>query len=266
MPASPMSSGQYKVFPYVPHNEYVERNQRYFHKPLPPQPTPPIIALHQTHSEKQTWTNLAPPGDFLQPVVPVYDRRARQQYLPVGAPPLATAGLSPSPHNGSAKSSHNLSPMSFAPPTPRRTSMQIVHSGLKSSFSDVSLVPHPRLVVKIRELLTKYIIEWWLIEILSWLFSAVCFCTIIGVLFFYDGRALPQWPLGLTLNGFISVFSGFAKSALLLPTCEAVGQLKWNWFRKEPRSLIDFEIMDAASRGPWGSFLLLMRALREKGL
>jgi hypothetical protein len=29
---------------------------------------------------------------------------------------------------------------------------------------------------------------------------------------------------------------------------------------------MDFEILDCASRGPWGSLLLLFRAVRERGL
>jgi hypothetical protein len=54
--------------------------------------------------------------------------------------------------------------------------------------------------------------------------SAVAIVTVLIVL---DGRILPVWPLGLTLNGLLSVLSSTAKSALLLPTAEAVGQLKW---------------------------------------
>lgn len=34
----------------------------------------------------------------------------------------------------------------------------------------------------------------------------------------------------------------------LLPTTEALGQLKWHWFQQE-NQLIDFEVIDAASRG-----------------
>lgn len=32
--------------------------------------------------------------------------------------------------------------------------------------------------------------------------------------------------------------------------------IKWRWYRK-PQPLSDAERFDAASRGPWGSFLLL---------
>jgi hypothetical protein len=80
---------------------------------------------------------------------------------------------------------------------------------------------------------------------------------ILSVLLYYNGRPLPAWKLGLTLNSFISILSGFAKASLLLPTAEALGQLKWNWFSKKPRQMMDFEIIDGASRGPLGSMVLL---------
>ena len=59
-------------------------------------------------------------------------------------------------------------------------------------------------------------------------------------------------------SALIAIFSGLAKSGLLLPTAEALGQLKWAWFMKK-RKLIDFEVMDSASRGPVGSLMLLCR-------
>jgi hypothetical protein len=97
-----------------------------------------------------------------------------------------------------------------------------------SQFSQTSGNQAKRYVVRARELITKYMIEWWLVEIISWTFSAICMAAIIGVLFYYDGKELPQWKFGVTLNGFISVFSGFAKAALLLPTAEGLGQHKWS--------------------------------------
>jgi hypothetical protein len=79
------------------------------------------------------------------------------------------------------------------------------------------------------------------------------------VLWKQDGKAMPNWKLGITINAFISIFSGFAKSALLLPTAEALGQLKWDWFRRSEKKMLDFEVMDSASRGPWGSMVMLAR-------
>ena len=37
---------------------------------------------------------------------------------------------------------------------------------------------------------------------------------------------------------------------------QGLGQLKWAWF-KSSKSLVDFSVFDKASRGPWGSVLLL---------
>lgn len=103
-------------------------------------------------------------------------------------------------------------------------------------------------------------------EIISWIFGTMCIAVVVGVLLMYDDHELPQWPLGITIGGFLAVFSACAKAGLLLPTAECLGQLKWNWFKSQPRSMIDFEILDTASRGPWGSVILMLRSLREKGL
>jgi Protein of unknown function (DUF3176) len=112
-------------------------------------------------------------------------------------------------------------------------------------------------VQKAKGFITRWFVDWWLLEIISWIFSAICMAIILSVLLHYNGRPLPAWKLGLTLNSFISILSGFAKASLLLPTAEALGQLKWNWFSKKPRQMMDFEIIDSASRGPLGSMVLL---------
>ncbi|KAL5389328.1 hypothetical protein PMIN02_007408 [Paraphaeosphaeria minitans] len=80
------------------------------------------------------------------------------------------------------------------------------------------------------------------------------------MLFFYREQRIPKWPLGLTLNAYISVLAKIASASLLLPVSEAIGQLKWSWFHKgKSKKMWDFEIFDNASRGPWGSLLLLVR-------
>jgi hypothetical protein len=55
-----------------------------------------------------------------------------------------------------------------------------------------------------------------------------------------------------------NVLGKVASAALIVPTSEALGQLKWTWFH-ESKALWDFEIFDKASRGPWGAALLLYR-------
>jgi hypothetical protein len=65
-----------------------------------------------------------------------------------------------------------------------------------------------------------------------------------------------SYSLRILFSGSIAVFAAISKAALILPVSEAVGQLKWIWFRKE-RTLSDFYAFDNASRGPWGSAMLL---------
>lgn len=53
--------------------------------------------------------------------------------------------------------------------------------------------------------------------------------TIVGMLLFFKGRRPPPISmLDLTLNAYIAVLSKVASAALLLPTSEGLGQLKWS--------------------------------------
>jgi hypothetical protein len=121
---------------------------------------------------------------------------------------------------------------------------------------------------RIEETLWRYtrsgnVLKRWLLEIISWLFSAACMIAIIAVLASLQDQKLTRWWLaektGLTLNAYISVLSKVAGAALILPVSEALGQLKWSWFLNHSKQMWDYEIFDNASRGPWGALLLLIR-------
>jgi hypothetical protein len=94
---------------------------------------------------------------------------------------------------------------------------------------------------------SQNVVKIWLLEIISWIFSALSMAGIIIVLYHYQYRLLPQWPLGLTLNAYISVLAKASGAALLLPVSEALGQLKWIWFRvngdksTQSKKMWDFE-------------------------
>jgi len=64
--------------------------------------------------------------------------------------------------------------------------------------------------------------------------------------------------MAITLNAFVAFFTTLAAVTLLIPVTEAVSQWKWNYFMTE-QPLSDFEVFDDASRGAWGSVLLLRR-------
>ncbi|KAL4923316.1 DUF3176 domain-containing protein [Aspergillus undulatus] len=100
----------------------------------------------------------------------------------------------------------------------------------------------------------------WTLEILGCLTSIVFLVAIIAVLFYYDGRPMPQWPYGITINALVSVLSTVMKATMAFILTESLAQLKWSWFR-DGNKLSDLALLDAASRGVMGAFVVLFRFL-----
>ena len=84
----------------------------------------------------------------------------------------------------------------------------------------------------------------WLFEITSWLVSAVSMGAIIGIYIWLQDRPMSQVGDLLT---YTNILGKVASAALIVPTSEALGQLKWNWFNNS-KAMWDFEIFDKASR------------------
>jgi len=84
----------------------------------------------------------------------------------------------------------------------------------------------------------------WLFEILSWLVSASCMGAIIGIYIWLKEKPMSQTGELLT---YTNILGKVASAALIVPTSEALGQLKWNWFH-DSKAMWDFEIFDKASR------------------
>ena len=95
----------------------------------------------------------------------------------------------------------------------------------------------------------------WLFELASWCISASCMVAIIVI---YSRIKDQEFLEGDSYLNWINVLGKVASAALIVPTSEALGQLKWNWFHKS-KAMWDFEIFDKASRGPWGALMLLFR-------
>ena len=100
----------------------------------------------------------------------------------------------------------------------------------------------------------------WLLEIVSLLASALSIAMIIGILFYFDGRALPDWPNGITLNTLIALLTAIANASIAAPLSSGLSQLKWIHFKQERRPLTDMELFDDASRGVYGAMKLLVFA------
>lgn len=109
-----------------------------------------------------------------------------------------------------------------------------------------------------QSVILRLFVDWWLWELICWTTSALSICALVGVLSYFNDRSLPSvWRWGITLNAYIAILSAVFKASLAVPVEEALGQLKWEWFREKPRRLIDFERFDDASRGPWGAVSLI---------
>ncbi|RYP69658.1 hypothetical protein DL769_005228 [Monosporascus sp. CRB-8-3] len=84
------------------------------------------------------------------------------------------------------------------------------------------------------------------------------FILIVVVLARFDQQSLPDWPSKITLNTFVAFFTTLGKAAFMFPVSMAISQTQWTWFHRE-RPLYDFHVFDQASRGAWGSLVLLWR-------
>jgi hypothetical protein len=99
------------------------------------------------------------------------------------------------------------------------------------------------------------IIKRWLLELSSWTISALCMGAVVAIYLRINGKIMGDHEFALNCA---NALGKVASAALIVPTSEALGQLKWNWFHNS-KAIWDFEIFDKASRGPWGAALLLYR-------
>jgi hypothetical protein len=97
----------------------------------------------------------------------------------------------------------------------------------------------------------------WKYELLSMVASVGALLATVALLFAFDGKPMSHWKAIAEPNTVVSALSTLAKSSMLMVVGQALGQLKWQHFENRPRRLIDFEIFDSASRGPWGALDLL---------
>ena len=106
----------------------------------------------------------------------------------------------------------------------------------------------------------RLVLNTWLLETSTIIFSVTCLVAIAVVLGVYDGKTPPHMSYGVNLNAIVSVLASASKSSLLCAVAATLGQLKWCWFKEDQR-LQDLQAFDDASRGPGGSstFLFLTK-------
>ncbi|KAF7509001.1 hypothetical protein GJ744_008396 [Endocarpon pusillum] len=97
----------------------------------------------------------------------------------------------------------------------------------------------------------------WTLEYAALLIAVASLASIGVLLGIYGERPTSAWTYTITLNSVLSTFATVMKGSMLLPVGACLSQLKWTWYHHEKRSLLHFQLFDAASRGPLGAASLL---------
>jgi hypothetical protein len=98
----------------------------------------------------------------------------------------------------------------------------------------------------------------WKWEALSAAVCLLCQAALVSILQSMDQKPLSRWTAPVSLNAAVSILTTASKSLLLLVVAECISQAKWRLFTK-PQRLLDFDVFDNASRGPFGSLKVLLK-------
>ncbi|RDW87039.1 DUF3176 domain-containing protein [Aspergillus mulundensis] len=97
----------------------------------------------------------------------------------------------------------------------------------------------------------------WLLETATSILALGLLIGIAYIFWYMDNKPLSAWRGPVSLSASISVLTTTCATALMHGASTFIGQLKWRHFRKSPQKLSHLETFDEASRGVWGSILLL---------
>ncbi|KAJ2989292.1 hypothetical protein NUW58_g3542 [Xylaria curta] len=107
---------------------------------------------------------------------------------------------------------------------------------------------------------------WWWWEIGATILSIASLVLLFILLSKSDDQRLDSWSLLIQPNSLIAVLTTVAKTSMMVPVASCLSQLKWRHFMRRSRPLDQFQVMDDASRGPWGSLLLLVTGFEIRAL
>ncbi|KLO85054.1 Uncharacterized protein LW93_6006 [Fusarium fujikuroi] len=98
--------------------------------------------------------------------------------------------------------------------------------------------------------------SWW--QEIAWcVFAAGLLVLLVVLLKTHDKKPAPEWFV--SLNAVVAAISTICRASMVIPVSEGLSQLKWNAFARSQRPLDDLKTFDQASRGPFGSLLLLSK-------
>ncbi|RDW61704.1 DUF3176 domain-containing protein [Aspergillus mulundensis] len=97
----------------------------------------------------------------------------------------------------------------------------------------------------------------WLYETATLILSVALLVGISCIFYKMEDQPLKNWPAPISLTATVSILTTFCSAALMHSISQCIGQLKWLYFQSGYHKLSHLETFDEASRGPWGSILLL---------
>ena len=105
--------------------------------------------------------------------------------------------------------------------------------------------------------------SWWWWEIASASLSVICMILLLVLLLQVDSLPLESWTLPIQVNSLVAVFTTVAKTSMMVPVAACLSQLKWRHYLHRSDRLHNLQLFDDASRGPWGSTMLLLNLRRR---
>jgi hypothetical protein len=109
-----------------------------------------------------------------------------------------------------------------------------------------------------QKLSRRHVLGEWVWELSTWGLGTVAMLSILLLLVLFNGRPVRDWHSRITINTMISALSQAVVTTLLVSVSSCLGQTKWIWYQKE-NGLDDIDALDVASRGAYGSLLVLLK-------
>ncbi|KAJ5462393.1 hypothetical protein N7530_010598 [Penicillium desertorum] len=100
----------------------------------------------------------------------------------------------------------------------------------------------------------------WAWEIGSVTLAVVGVVLLVAFLYNINNTPYAKWQYIVSPNTVVSIIVTITKAVLLVSVSSCLGQLKWNLFQN-PAPLYQIQVLDQASRGPWGSLEVLLRGI-----
>ncbi|KAF9891833.1 hypothetical protein FE257_003318 [Aspergillus nanangensis] len=100
----------------------------------------------------------------------------------------------------------------------------------------------------------------WAWEVGSVALAVVGLVLLVAFLVTIKNTPYATWQYTVSPNTVVSIIVTITKAAVLVSVSSCLGQLKWNLFQT-PAPLYHMQVIDQASRGPWGSMEVLLRGI-----